>query len=64
LVSCGDLVFTYKKVEYNSIWNCINKNGWEILKDWKDFEWIEVRSWILVQNGNLIKEIDNLMGEL
>ena len=64
LVSCGDLVFTYKKVEYNSIWNCINKNGWEILKDWKDIEWIEVRSWILVQNGNLIKEIDNLMGEL
>jgi len=63
LVSCGDLVFTYKNIEYNSIWNLINKNGWETLKDWKNIEWIEVRSWVLVQNGNLIKEIDNLMGE-
>tara|TARA_R100000329_G_scaffold149608_1_gene140563 strand:+ start:550 stop:972 length:423 start_codon:yes stop_codon:yes gene_type:complete len=64
LVSCGNLVFKYKNVEYNSIWNCIDKNGWEILKDWENIEWIEVRSWILVQNGNLIREIDNLMGEL
>ena len=63
LVSCGDLRVVYKNKEYHSMWNLLNTNGWESLKDWKDFEWLEVRSWVLVQNGEFLREIDNLMRE-
>ena len=63
LVSCGDLRVVYKNKEYHSMWNLLDTNGWESLKDWKDFEWLEVRSWVLVQNGEFLREIDNLMRE-
>ena len=63
LVSCGDLRVVYKNKEYHSMWNLLNDNGWEALKDWKDFEWLEVRSWVLVQNGEFLREVDNLMRE-
>ena len=63
LVSCGDLRVVYKNKEYHSMWNLLDTNGWESLKDWKDFEWLEVRSWVLVQNGEFLREVDNLMRE-
>ena len=63
LLSCGDLRVAYKNKEYHSMWNLLNTNGWESLKDWKDFEWLEVRSWVLVQNGEFLREIDSLMRE-
>jgi len=53
----------YKNKEYHSMWNLLNEQGWESLKDWKEFEWLEVRSWVLVQNGEFLREIDSLMRE-
>tara|TARA_R100001510_G_C7596214_1_gene164242 strand:+ start:299 stop:718 length:420 start_codon:yes stop_codon:yes gene_type:complete len=61
LISCGDLKVAYKEQEYHNMWNLINSYGWEVLKDWNEFEWMEVRSWVLVQNGEYLREIDNLM---
>ena len=64
LMASGQVKCIFRNKTYNSMYFLFQDHGNEVFEKWDEIEWLEVKSWILAEDNMLIREIDNLMGEI